>query len=73
MLVRHFIDLIYTTIFIILSILFLCMFLWKYLEDHVLRWLDWIFQALSIYYVAIKKDMENLLPQLSQTKDENFS
>ena len=48
------------------------MFLWKYLEDHVLRWLDWIFQALSIYYVAIKKDMENRLPQLSQTKDENF-
>ena len=73
MLVRHFIDLIYTTIFIILSILFLCMFLWKYLEDHVLRWLDWIFQALSIYYVAIKKDMENRLPQLSQTKDEQWA
>ena len=37
--------------------------LWMYLEKYVLRWLDWIFLGLSIYYIAIKKDMENRLPQ----------
>ena len=36
--------------------------MWTYLEDHVSRWLDRIFQAFSIFYVAIKKDMENRLP-----------
>ena len=48
---------------------------WDHFKDHRrhFRWLDWIFlggylPSLSINYVAMSKDMEKRLPQLSHIK-----